>query len=98
MQNHVMPRTFIWSPLTAFAGVFLKSDLLDSCSNLFYTGLAIKFIGQSTFLTSGDVVQCFYSNRTQCFNALQLMCWRDVILDICGGMLENIFIVAMGWN
>lgn len=49
MRNHMMPQMFIWSPLTALAGVFLKSDLFDSCSNLFYMGLAIKCIGQSTF-------------------------------------------------
>lgn len=32
----------------------------------------------------------------QSVNVLQLMCWRDIILDICGCMLDNVFIAVIG--
>lgn len=31
----------------------------------------------------------------QSFNVLQLMCCREINLDICGCMLDNIFIVVV---
>lgn len=40
----------------------------------------------------------------QSLKVLQLMCWREIILDICGCMLDNILIntlidweIAMWW-